>query len=122
MLVLDDDANIIKVLKSRLENSGFQVICAYGGKEGIEKASSENPDLLLLDIMMPEVDGFAVLEQLKGHALTRDIPVVVVTAKELTRDERAQLQQRVEALLEKGLFDQQQLLSDVAAALNRLAA
>ena len=70
--------------------------------------------------MMPDIDGFAVLENLKMNSATRDIPVVVVTAKELAPSESDLLQERAEALLQKGLFDQTQLLDDVVSALDRL--
>jgi CheY-like chemotaxis protein len=70
---------------------------------------------------MPEVDGFEVLEELKGNKTTRSIPVVVVTAKELSSVEQELLKQRAQTLLQKGLFDQQQLLADVSTALDRLS-
>jgi CheY-like chemotaxis protein len=69
---------------------------------------------------MPDVDGFAVLEAVKSDHTTRSIPIVVVTAKDLTQEERDILNMGVEALLQKGLFEQQELLADVAAALERL--
>jgi CheY-like chemotaxis protein len=120
VLVVDDNPDDRKLLRRILESVGHEVWEATGGADAIAKISASAPGLVVLDLMMPEVDGFAVLEQLKRAEETRHIPVVVVTAKELTREERSRLQQRVEALLQKGLFDQQQLLSDVAAALDRL--
>jgi CheY-like chemotaxis protein len=71
--------------------------------------------------MMPEVDGFAVLEAVKSDKATRSIPIIVVTAKDLTQAERDVLNMGVEALLQKGLFEQQELLADVAAALERIS-
>jgi CheY-like chemotaxis protein len=94
---------------------------AEGGQQAIDKIKKKPPHLVILDIMMPEVDGFVVLENLKGNKTTRHIPVVVVTAKELTSVEQQLLNRRVQSLLQKGLFDQQQLLKDVSNALDRLA-
>jgi len=120
VLVVDDNADDRKLLRRILEDAGYKVQEAPGGAEAISAIHTDPPNLVVLDLMMPDVDGFAVLENLKTNQLTRDIPVVVVTAKELGKSERARLQQRVEALLQKGLFDQNQLLGDVLSALDRL--
>lgn len=120
VLVVDDNPDDRKLLRRILENAGHDVVEAGGGADAISQMQRQAPSLVVLDLMMPDVGGFAVLESLKRDEATRGIPVVVVTAKELSTNERARLQQRVEALLQKGLFDQQQLLSDVTAALDRL--
>lgn len=121
VLVVDDNADDRKLLRRILADAEYDVTEASGGAEAIDRIHANRPDLIVLDLMMPEVDGFAVLEHLKGQSETRQIPVVVVTAKELGAEDRARLTQRVEALLNKGLFDQQQLLADVASALGRLS-
>jgi len=121
VLVVDDNPDDRKLLRRILENGEFEVLEAGGGKAAIELIHDDPPELVILDLMMPDVDGFAVLEHLKGNPVTRQIPVIVVTAKELTPEMRVRLQQRVESLLQKGLFDQEQLLSDVSAALDRLS-
>ncbi|HQE91233.1 MAG TPA: GAF domain-containing protein [Anaerolineae bacterium] len=120
VLVVDDNPDDRKLLRRILEDGGYKVEEATGGAEAIDVIHTDPPNLLILDLMMPDVDGFAVLENLKMSPLTRDIPVIVVTAKELSKAERERLQQRVEALLQKGLFDQNQLLNDVLSALERL--
>ncbi len=120
VLVVDDNADDRKLLRRILEDAGYRVEEAAGGAEAIDLIHTTLPNLLVLDLMMPDVDGFAVLENLKMTPETRDIPVVVVTAKELSPSERERLQKRVQALLQKGLFDQNQLLNDVMAALERL--
>jgi CheY-like chemotaxis protein len=71
--------------------------------------------------MMPDLDGFAVLESIKADKTTRSIPVIVVTAKTLTAEEQNTLNRRVQSFLQKGIFEQEELLADVAAALERLA-
>jgi signal transduction histidine kinase/DNA-binding response OmpR family regulator/putative methionine-R-sulfoxide reductase with GAF domain len=120
VLVVDDHADDRKLLRRILEEAGYIVDEAAGGTEAIVKIHEEPPDLVVLDLMMPEVDGFAVLENLKSSEVTRQIPVVVVTAKELKAEERQALYMRAEALLQKGIFNQEQLLQDIAAALGRL--
>lgn len=120
VLVVDDNPDDRKLLRRILEDAGYKVQEAPGGAEAISLIHTDPPNLIILDLMMPDVDGFAVLENLKMNQLTRDIPVVVVTAKELGKSERERLQQRVQALLQKGLFDQNQLLTDVLSALGRL--
>ncbi len=120
VLIVDDNADDRKLLRRILEDAGYKVEEVTGGAEAINAIHTNPPNLIILDLMMPDVDGFAVLENLKMTPLTRDIPVVVVTAKELGKSERERLQQRVEALLQKGLFDQNQLLNDVLSALERL--
>lgn len=121
VLVVDDNPDDRKLLRRILENAGYRVQDAEGGQQAIDKIKNKPPHLVILDIMMPEVDGFVVLENLKGNKITRHIPVVVVTAKELTSVEQQLLNRRVQSLLQKGLFDQQQLLTDVSNALDRLA-
>jgi CheY-like chemotaxis protein len=96
------------------------VIEAHGGQIGIDLVRQRKPDLVILDLMMPEVDGFAVLETLKQEPDTRDIPIIVVTAKVLSEEERKQLMGQVEVLLHKGLFSEQELLEDLQKALSRI--
>jgi|PlaIllAssembly_1097288.scaffolds.fasta_scaffold891668_1 DNA-binding response OmpR family regulator len=81
ILLIDDDLKIIKLVESRLKANGYDVISAKDGKSGIEKAKRESPDLILLDIMMPEIDGYQVIERLKKEEDTKSIPVVMLTAK-----------------------------------------
>ncbi len=120
VLVVDDNLDDRNLLERILADAGYTIATASDGVEAIADLALSPPDLVVLDLMMPDVDGFAVLENMKARPETRDIPVIVVTAKELSADERADLTARVQALLQKGLFDQERLLGDVAAALARL--
>jgi len=82
ILIIDDEKRIIKVVTSRLEANGYEVISATDGIEGIEKAKSEKPDLVLLDIMMPGMTGYDIIDRLKEEDVTRFIPVIMVTGQE----------------------------------------
>jgi len=84
ILVVDDDQDIVEMLADILELEGFHTISAFNGEEALEKTKAEKPDLILLDIMMPDIDGFEVCEKLKDDSETKDIPVVMVTAKKDT--------------------------------------
>ncbi len=81
ILVVDDEAHRVELLRERLGRNGYEVISAAGGLEGLEKANKENPDLILLDIMMFGMDGFEVLRKLRSEPETKDIPVIMLTAK-----------------------------------------
>lgn len=81
ILVVDDEEDNVNLLEKRLKALGYQVSTAYDGDEALEKAFSELPDLILLDIMMPKKDGFQVLEILRKNEKTKDMPVILLTAK-----------------------------------------
>ena len=81
ILVVEDERRIRELLVDILRDSGFDVIEAEDGSEGLEKACSEHPDIILLDVMMPAMDGFQVLEKLKDDPAVQSIAVIMVTAK-----------------------------------------
>lgn len=80
ILVIDDEADLLTLVKARLDKAGFETLIASGGREGIEDALRFKPDMILLDIMMPDINGFQVLKELKLKEETKDIPVVAFTA------------------------------------------
>jgi PAS domain S-box-containing protein len=123
VLVIDDQADDILLIRRILEaQHGYRVIEANGGQVGIDLVYQHKPDIVILDLMMPEVDGFTVLEKLKREPNTRNIPVIVITAKVLTEEEQQTLLGQVEVLLHKGLFTESELLEDLKEALSRIAA
>ena len=81
ILCIEDEPEMIDLIRLILGRRGFDVIGAAGGKEGLEKALQKPPDLILLDLMMPDMDGWEVYQQIKADEKFRDIPVIVVTAK-----------------------------------------
>jgi two-component system, OmpR family, alkaline phosphatase synthesis response regulator PhoP len=86
ILVVDDEENIRKLVNYNLLLDGYDVVMAVDGKEGLEKAVSEKPDLILLDIMMPEIDGLEVCSRLKKNPETRHIPIFMLSAKGQMQD------------------------------------
>jgi len=81
VLVVDDEPYNVDVLQQELEELGYETITASNGKEALEQIKKHQPDLILLDLMMPVLDGFAVLLEIKADAFLRDIPVIIVSAE-----------------------------------------
>ena len=80
ILVIEDDPETVDMLRMVLERASYEVVAAYDGQEGVEKARAEKPDAIILDLMMPEKDGFAACKELKEDRECADIPILVVTA------------------------------------------
>jgi CheY-like chemotaxis protein len=102
VLVVDDEAANREWLKEILVPAGFKIIEAPGGAEAIKLAKSRKPDLVLLDLMMPEVSGFDVVEAMRSDEATRQIPIMVLTAKELTEADKRNLNGQVSTILKRG--------------------
>jgi len=81
ILAVDDERHIVRLIQVNLERAGYQVVTAFDGPEALKKVESEKPDLIVLDVMMPRMDGFEVLKRLQANPETREIPVVMLTAK-----------------------------------------
>jgi len=86
ILVVDDEELTTQLAKTFLEKHGFQVIIAYDGEAGLNLAEAENPDLILLDVMLPTMDGFAVCKKLKENEKFKNTPILMFTAKGLSSD------------------------------------
>ncbi len=118
ILIVDDDLDDLKMISMVLEPEGYEVITAENGVEALAKVESEDPDLVLLDVMMPELDGFAACDKLKSSPESRGIPVVLLTgvAKQITRTRYpidGVLRAEAEEYLEKPV-EPEQLLAVVA--------
>lgn len=121
VLVIDDQADDILLIRRILEvESQYKIIEASNGKDGLALVQSVHPDLIVLDLTMPEMDGFKVVEALKSSEKTRSIPIIIVSAKELNPTEQQLLTGQVEVLLRKGLFTENELLEDVGQVLKRM--
>jgi len=86
VLVCDDERHIVRLIQVNLERQGYQVVTAFDGKEGLEKVRSEKPDLCVLDVMMPYMDGFEVLKSIRRDPATEQLPVIMLTAKAQDKD------------------------------------
>jgi DNA-binding response OmpR family regulator len=111
LLAVDDDPLALELLRASLEPAGFAVLTAGDGTEGLEMARLARPDLIILDLMMPEMDGFAMVEALRTDARTATIPIIVLTSKTMTADEKALLNGRISHLARKGDFNRTDFLA-----------
>jgi len=102
VLVIDDEPSVREFLKDTLAAEGFRVLLACNGLEGVQVAIEREPDMIILDLMMPQVSGFDVIRQLNRHPVAAHIPVVIYTAKDLTREEALHLGREAERVLIKG--------------------
>jgi signal transduction histidine kinase/CheY-like chemotaxis protein len=112
-LVVDDDHQIREMLRRGLERAGWGTAEATNGRVALERVAVDVPALILLDLMMPEMDGFEFLEELRRNEVWREVPVVVLTAKDLTEEDRARLNGGVTRILEKGSWGPRELLDEV---------
>ncbi|MET0378261.1 MAG: PAS domain S-box protein [Spongiibacteraceae bacterium] len=119
VLVIDDDARTVSLLRGQLQAAGFIVVGSYGGRDGIALAQSEQPDLVVLDLLMPDVSGFDVVTALRDDPATADIPVLILTAHDLSTDERAELRGVVLQILEKSEFQTADFIAQIHRALRR---
>ncbi|MEE8635644.1 MAG: response regulator, partial [Acidiferrobacterales bacterium] len=115
VLLVEDDARTRKMLRTRLEKQGWPVIEAENGRVALERMAEGAPDLILLDLMMPEMDGFQFLDHVRAREGWRSIPIIIVTAKDLTEDDRQRLNGYVEGILEKGAHNPEDLLREICA-------
>jgi DNA-binding response OmpR family regulator len=116
ILVIDDLPENVFMLQDRLEHEGYDVITAYDGKSGIEKTLNEMPDLILLDVMMPELTGLEVCKILVNDPTTKDIPIILVTAKSGAEDTKEGLEAGAFDYIKKP-FNRIELLARVNSAL-----
>jgi len=112
ILVVDDEPHILQLVQVNLERAGYEVVTAVDGKDALEKVDAENPDLVVLDIMLPDIDGFEVLQNLRKNPVTRELPVIMLTAKAQDADVFRGWQSGVDCYLTKP-FNPMELISFV---------
>ncbi len=116
--IVDDNPDAVRLISRILQARGdYDIVVAHDGASALGLIRERRPDLVVLDLMMPGMDGFAVIDALRADSLTRNIPIIVVTAKELTPLERDRLSGQIDSLLQKGSFMDDELLADVLGAL-----
>ena len=118
ILVVDDDPDILQFVRLNLELDGFEVDLAGGGREALELAAAAPPDLMLLDVMMPEIDGLTVLRRLRSDPGTSSIPVIILTARSLAEDRVKGLDLGADDYITKP-FDLEELIARVRTVLRR---
>jgi len=117
LLVVDDDPQVVDLVRQLLEDEPYKVRSASDGQEALETISWHRPDIILLDLLMPRLDGFGMLEQLRQTPQYSDIPVIILTAKTLAPDELAQLQQSVSKVVQKRGLRREVLIQELRSAL-----
>jgi len=116
--IVDDNPDVRRLIHRILQAQGNYTLYEAGnGKEAVELVQKELPNLVILDLMMPEMDGFAVINELKKYPETSEIPIIVVTAKELTHGEKDRMRGHIQTLMQKGDFMSDELLDEVRALL-----
>ncbi len=110
VLLVDDDPQNIRLMKAMLKPFNMEILVADGGKSGIEQALKKKPDLVILDLMMPEVDGFEVVSSLRQDPVGSQIPILIYTAKTLTSEDRERLQGNIQSIIQKGDFSKDRFL------------
>jgi len=113
LLVIDDDAAVHALLDEELTSLGFSVSCAYSGEEGLRVARDSTPDVIILDLMMPGLSGFDVAESLKDDPRTANIPILVLTSKEISSEDRELLHAKVSSFVQKGNSAREHLLREI---------
>lgn len=113
IMVVDDNKEAVELVSSILEPEGFSVMKAYGGEEAVEKAKSERLDAIILDLMMPGMDGFEVVHRLKGLPPTCDVPILILTAKDITVEDRLRLAGQIERIYLKSIFSREDLIKQL---------
>jgi CheY-like chemotaxis protein len=114
VLVIDDDRAATDLIQVILENEGYKVLKAFHGKEGVDLATRERPDLIILDLIMPETSGFNVAYQLKQIPATRAIPIIILTSMDIDEDTQQQLGAYVTSLMSKSQFTKKDLLREIS--------
>jgi CheY-like chemotaxis protein len=118
VLVVDDDPKAVELIAARMLDFATNVLRAYGGREAIAAARREIPDLIVLDLMMPKVNGFDVVEALHDTRETARIPILVVTSREITAEDRTRLNGSVSTIMDKGTFHPDRFTEEVRRAMS----
>jgi signal transduction histidine kinase/CheY-like chemotaxis protein len=121
VLVVDNDPETVRLIGNVLKEAEYQVTTAYNSKDAIKSIQDFSPELVVLNLTMPEVSGFDVIEYLKTEEGVRDIPLIVLTHKDLTEKEIDDLNHRIQAILNKGVLSEEDLLKELKDTVNRVS-
>lgn len=118
ILAVDDEPDVLSLLNLMLTSQGYNVVTAADGQEGLEKARTENPNLILLDVMLPKLDGYKIARMLKFDENFKHIPIIMLTAKVQEKDRQTGMEMGADDYITKP-FDTAALLEKVKEILNR---
>ena len=121
VLVVDDDPNVADMLRQFLAESDFSLESAQDGLAGLKSIETNRPDILLLDLIMPNLDGFGVIDRLRSNPQTRDLPIIVISAKDLNGEEVSRLKETVAVVMKKQGFEGEKLVEEINRVLRREA-
>jgi CheY-like chemotaxis protein len=113
VLIVEDEADVREMLRRTLVKEGWAVTEATNGQEALERVAAQRPELIVLDLMLPQMDGFAFIEALRQRETRWPIPIIVVTAKDLTPEDHRRLNGAVKQILQKGVYGREDLLHEV---------
>jgi DNA-binding response OmpR family regulator len=118
ILVVDDEVDLVKTVRFSLEAEGFKVLVSYNGEDALNQSRKENPDLILLDIMLPKLDGYKVCRLLKFDEQYKHIPILMLTAKTQQKDKLLGMETGADEYITKP-FDMEELMEKIKAYLNK---
>jgi len=121
VLVVDDEPVAVDLLTQILQDEGYHVRGVYSGEEALRALDTSQQDIILLDLLMPEMDGFEVIQRVKANPRWKDIPIIVVTAKDLTDDDCSFLRQSVDRIIQKAGLGRETLMKEVQSLLREYA-
>ncbi|HWB60822.1 MAG TPA: response regulator, partial [Chthoniobacteraceae bacterium] len=120
VLVVEDDTTTRELMTASLERDQFSVVTAANGADGLRKLETLRPAVILLDLMMPGMDGFQFTREVRSHAQWKDIPIVIMTAKDINAEDRALLDGQVSTILQKGACNREELLAEISSRILRV--
>ncbi|NPD84244.1 response regulator [Lentimicrobium sp. L6] len=120
IMIVDDNEFESEQLKKMIEKEGLSTILASSGPNCLKSLEFSSPDVIILDLLMPEMDGFEVLNKIRANKKTKDIPVIIVSAKDLTAQDKADLSGKIEKVFTKGEASQSELLTEINRIINQL--
>lgn len=112
ILFVEDETFLVDMMKERLELNGYEMVAAYDGEEGLKKVEQEKPDLIILDSMMPKLDGFTVCRRVKADPKTKNIPVIIISAADRTELAKKSLSSGADDFLVKP-YESEELLERI---------
>lgn len=119
ILLIDDEEYIVELIKYNMEQNGFDVIYGYNGEEGIKLAEAEKPNIIILDVMMPGIDGYEVCKRIRNNKITKDIPIIMLTVKREEADKVIGLELGADDFVTKP-FGVRELVARIKAVLRRV--